>query len=160
MKTRKDKWCTAQLLTTCWLMPSPFPSTDQPPSRQLPQFIHWAWHSMVGNIPLASLGQQLWLWSLPVFLHLLTGGEWDSEKSLTQSKHCSATTKASRVINIILILNPKRSTVPAPKKKMSSVLSEARTGSLKQFWKNPAPQPFNTLDLFYSLRNFPFCFGF
>lgn len=37
----------------------------QQSSWSMPQFIHWAWHSMVWNIPLASLGQLSWPCSPP-----------------------------------------------------------------------------------------------
>jgi len=46
-------------------------SNDQPdpkqqfsPPGQLPQVIYWAWHHIIWNIPLASLGQLCWLCSL------------------------------------------------------------------------------------------------
>lgn len=51
---------------------------------------------------------------------LLTGrAVWEVEKSLALGKYCSAVTTSVCVINIILILNPKQSTIPAARKKIN-----------------------------------------
>ena len=62
-----------------------------------PQFIYWAWHPMVCNIPLASLGQLSWLCHLPT----PCGWAWEAEKSLIWYKHYLATTENISVLSTL-----------------------------------------------------------
>lgn len=95
-------------------------------SLLFPQFIYWAWHHMVWNIPLASGGQLFWLTVLPT--SLLDGGVvWEAEKSLTHDEHCSAKLNHQNVINIFLLLDLKHRTIPATSKKINSIPSETRS---------------------------------
>ena len=48
------------MLTDAQLVPE-----RQFPHPHSPQFIYWAWHHVLWNIPLASLGQVPWLCPLP-----------------------------------------------------------------------------------------------
>lgn len=56
----RKKGCTL-LFTHHGLMPSPSPGSDQWLPANSPHFIYWEWHSLLQNIPLASLGQLSWL---------------------------------------------------------------------------------------------------
>lgn len=61
----------------------PVSSWAAAPSLLFPQFIYWAWHHMVWNIPLASWGQLFCLTVLPT--SLLDGGVvWEAEKPDSQ----------------------------------------------------------------------------
>jgi len=100
------------------------PLSSDPAPIQLPQFIYWAWRHMVWNMPLASLDQLAWLYSLPDS----AGTAREAEKSLTSNNHYLATTKKHQcIINIILILNPKHSTIPATRKKINCIPAKTRT---------------------------------
>lgn len=80
---------------------------------------HWKTLILAGQPPSLYIGhnvlwygislQPVWV-SCPghalsqLFVHLLIGRTWDTEKSLTYSKHCSVTTKTSVILVITLIL--------------------------------------------------------
>lgn len=77
---------------------------------------------MVWNIPLASLGQLPWYFSLPATCAL----HWQDTKRSRNILGCMYVSTAQQElkprceINIILILNPKHSTTPGTRKEMSS----------------------------------------
>ena len=59
-----------------------------------------------------------------LLVHLLAGRAWETEKSLSATQQ---QLNHERVINSILTLNPKHSTVPATKKKINSIPAKTRT---------------------------------
>lgn len=64
-----------------------------------------------------------------LLLDLLTGRDWETKKSWNLLLSCTTEQllKASLCYNIILIVNPKHSTVLATRKKINSVSAETRT---------------------------------
>ena len=96
-----------------------------PPSFFFPQLIYWAWRHMVWNSPLASLGQLSWLCPLPA--SCASGRAWNAKKSLASINITQQQLKHQCVINIILMLNPKHSTIPATKKKINSIPAKTST---------------------------------
>lgn len=94
-KPRRIQWCTVQLFTTRWLMPSPSPSSDRCLPTNSPRFIRWVGCSVICNIPLATLGQLSWPCCRSTSRALLTGRAWSTQKSLSKSNHCSATNSTS-----------------------------------------------------------------
>lgn len=98
---------------------SPSQTQVSPPSGQLPPFICQAWHFVVWNISLLSLGHLSQLCCLPVsFVYLLTGIAWDKENAPDLGwKQLSKKPKHQCAINTILIPNTKHSIVTATEKK-------------------------------------------
>ena len=119
-----------QLLTTCQPMPSQSLNSDPPLPANSSQFIYWAWHHMVWNTALASLGQLPWLCPLPALVPLQPSC-WLGMRSwkildLVQ-KLLSNNWKYQCVTNVLLLLNPRHNTIPATRKKINSIPAETRT---------------------------------
>lgn len=76
---KPQKTNTIQFLIAHWPMPSLSLSCGQPLPANSPQFICWAWHSVVWNVPVASLGQLSGPWSLPAFC---PSPHWQSMRTL------------------------------------------------------------------------------
>lgn len=133
IKPKKDKCCTLQLLTTHWLMPCSSQNSNWSLPANSPQFTHWTWHSAVWNIPLASLGQLFLIVLPPGFLCTCSLAEHGTLISPWLRAHSAQQQlKHQCVNNIILILNPKHSTVPATKK---IIPDETRTQS-SYYWNS------------------------
>lgn len=128
------------------------PTTERCPACSLPdnspQFLYWAWHSLVCNMPLASLAHLSWLCPLSVSHTPAHGQEhgklaspwfWGSN---TQQK-----LKHQWVIIVILILNSKHSTVTATRKKITPS-SQPKPGYpcfiTCHFWEEPVSVIFAT----------------
>ena len=83
------------------------------------------------NTPLASLGQLPWVCPLPAPAAPpacpLAGQSKKLENPWLSVSTALQQLKHQCDINIILILNPKHSTLPATRRKINSILAEART---------------------------------
>lgn len=75
------------------------------------------WHYKVGDLSLFSLGQLSWLCPSQLLAHPQL---WETETSLDLCSTVLQQPKRWFDINIILILNPKHSTIPASRKKINS----------------------------------------
>jgi len=111
------EWCPG----TPWATSAPMVS-----SPELYCLATWIW-----NLPLASLDQLSWFCPLPApYVPSASMLSWQYEKPKSLSLGVSIVQKQLKhqcVINIILIQNPKHSTMPATQKKTSSTLAETRT---------------------------------
>ena len=128
--------------------------SSDPSQPHSPQFMYWTWCHMARNIALASLGQLSWLCPLPTSCappaFLLAG----HEKLKNPWLGLNATGdnwKHQCVINILLILNPKHSTIPATRKKINSVLAETRTTIFSYPWLVPHVTHIHALKSTWSL---------
>lgn len=95
-KTKINKCCTIQLLTTHWPIPSPSPSSHlplpinsspfSPPNLCTSHDILWYWICLWDSCPGCAPSQILSTWSL---------ADWKTENFLTKDKDYLATTKTS-----------------------------------------------------------------
>jgi len=109
------------------------PVQQSPPWPASPKFMCSAWCHMVWNIPLASWRQLSWLWPLPAAC-ASAASPLAGQCEKLRSPWLSVSTAQQHlnhqcVINIILIPNPKQSTISATRKKINSIPAETRTES-------------------------------
>ena len=122
-----------QLLTTHWPMSSQSPSSRPPHPSQLPPVLLFSMTSYGLEYPWASLGQLSQLCPLPASCAppaSLLAGQYEKLKSpWLRISTAQQQLKHQCVINVILILNPKRNTIPATRNKINSTPAETRTHS-------------------------------
>lgn len=103
IKSKKGKWCTKQLFTSRWLMCSLSLSSNWLfTAYKLPQFMYWAWCSVVRNFPRACCVEQGNPWLLDVLtstgmlslscgvpghlaLHMIKQGTWKQRACWVES---------------------------------------------------------------------------
>lgn len=153
IKSKRNKWCMMQLLTTYWPVLSPWVlslSHNWCLWVKSSKFIYWACCPMIWNIPLVSSGQLSWLWSLTASCAPApwqSMGNWNSpwlRVSTTEQplKHQCG-------IDIILLLNPKLSPVQATKeKKLNSIPVQTRAHDWAEWPTVQLPQV--PINLFYA----------
>lgn len=101
----------------------PVPKQWSAPTGQLPP-VYKVSRIVCGT---ASSSQLSWLYSFPDLVHLLAGTAWDTTSPWLWESTAQHELKHQCVINTILILNPKHSTVPANKMKINSIPAGTRT---------------------------------
>lgn len=124
IKLEEDKGCPVQLFTTCSSAPSPSQQQSAAPSQSPPvSILSVTFYEM--EHPFDQFGSTGLAMHPPGFLFLCSLAEHGKLKSPWLRVSC--TQQHQYVINIILRLNPKPSSVSAARKKITSVLAKTRT---------------------------------